>query len=102
MATSGSTRRPSWLRSSASAGLDLRGTHRAHALHSPYWWLKCAVGPRNDDHPAVAKYRKFLEWDIVEQPTSTRVAERLLSPALGKSIVFYGQKPQVASDEVAA
>jgi SAM-dependent methyltransferase len=85
-----------------AAGLDLRGTHRAHALHSPYWWLKCAVGPRNDDHPAVTKYRKFLEWDIVEQPTSTRVAERLLSPALGKSIVFYGQKPLVASDEVAA
>ncbi len=28
-----------------SAGLDLRGHHRAHALHSPYWWLKCAVGP---------------------------------------------------------
>ncbi len=28
-----------------AAGLDLRGHHRAHALHSPYWWLKCAVGP---------------------------------------------------------
>ncbi|MFN3255762.1 MAG: class I SAM-dependent methyltransferase [Ilumatobacter sp.] len=76
-----------------SAGLDLRGTHRAHALHSPYWWLKCAVGPRNDDHALVAKYRSFLEWDIVEQPTSTRLAERVLSPALGKSIVFYGHKP---------
>ncbi|MCH9838758.1 methyltransferase domain-containing protein [bacterium] len=76
-----------------TAGLELRGTHRAHALHSPYWWLKCAVGPRNDDHPMVTKYRKFLEWDIVEQPTSTRVAERVLSPAMGKSIVFYGHKP---------
>ena len=75
-----------------TAGLALDGHHRAHALHSPYWWLKCAVGPRNDDHPAVAKYRQFLEWDIVEQPTSTRVAERVLSPVLGKSIVFYGVK----------
>ena len=28
-----------------SAGLDVDGYHRAHALHSPYWWLKCAVGP---------------------------------------------------------
>ncbi len=27
-----------------TAGLDLQGHHRAHALHSPYWWLKCAVG----------------------------------------------------------
>lgn len=75
-----------------AAGLDLRGTHRAHALHSPYWWLKCAVGPRNDDHALVAKYREFLEWDIVEQPTSTRLVEKVLSPALGKSLVFYAQR----------
>lgn len=76
-----------------SAGLDLRGTHRAHALHSPYWWLKCAVGPGDEFHPLVTTYRKFLEWDIIEQPASTRVADRVLSPVLGKSIVFYGRKP---------
>ena len=29
--------------------------HHAHALHSPYWWLRCAVGPTNDDHPLVAR-----------------------------------------------
>ncbi len=27
-----------------TAGLTLTGSHHAHALHSPYWWLKCAVG----------------------------------------------------------
>ena len=75
-----------------SAGLELQGTHRAHALHSPYWWLKCAVGPHDEDHPLVARYRRFLEWDIMEQPTSTRLAEKALSPVLGKSIVFYGRK----------
>ncbi len=75
-----------------SAGLRLTGSHRAHALHSPYWWLKCAVGPGNDDHPVVVKYREFLEWDIIEQPAAARVADRVLSPALGKSIVFYGTK----------
>jgi SAM-dependent methyltransferase len=75
-----------------TAGLDIDGSHRAHALHSPYWWLKCAVGPRNDDNPAVKKYREFLEWDIIEQPTVTKVADRVLSPVLGKSIVFYGVK----------
>ena len=75
-----------------SAGLDVDGYHRAHALHSPYWWLKCAVGPGDDDHPAVAQYRRFLEWDIIEQPTSTRIAERVLSPVLGKSSVHYGTK----------
>jgi SAM-dependent methyltransferase len=76
-----------------SAGLAVDGYHRAHALHSPYWWLKCAVGPTNDDHPMVTKYRKLLEWDIVEQPASTRIAEKVLSPVLGKSSVHYATKP---------
>ena len=71
------------------AGLDVAGSHHAHALHSPYWWLKCAVGVNDDDHPLVRRYRQFLEWDIVRQPRSTRVAERLLSPVLGKSLVLY-------------
>lgn len=79
-----------------SSGLEVDGYHRAHALHSPYWWLRCAVGPRRDDHPAVVRYRRFLEWDIVEQPASTRLAERLLSPVLGKSSVHYGTKPDAA------
>ena len=78
-----------------SAGLDVDGYHRAHALHSPYWWLKCAVGPTDDDHPAVVKYREFLEWDIVEQPSVTRIADRVLSPVLGKSSVHYATKPEV-------
>ena len=49
-----------------TAGLHDAGSHHAHALHSPYWWLKCAVGVDDDDHPLVARYRRFLEWDIVE------------------------------------
>lgn len=77
-----------------SAGLEVRGSHHAHALHSPYWWLKCAVGPTKNDHPLVAKYRKFLEWDIIEGPTSTRIAEKVLSPLLGKSFIVYSQKPK--------
>lgn len=77
-----------------AAGLEVRGSHHAHALHSPYWWLKCAVGPTKNDHPLVAKYRKFLEWDIIEGPTSTRIAEKVLSPILGKSFIVYSQKPK--------
>ena len=73
-----------------AAGLDVAGSHHAHALHSPYWWLKCAVGVDNDDHPLVRRYRQFLEWDITRRPRSTRVAERVLSPVLGKSLVLYG------------
>ena len=75
-----------------AAGLDVRGTHRAHALHSPYWWLKCAVGPRRDDHRLVRAYKKFLEWDITEQPRSVKVVEKVLSPVMGKSLVVYATK----------
>jgi SAM-dependent methyltransferase len=75
------------------AGLKPGFSHRAHALHTPYWWLKCAVGVTDDDHPAVRAYRKVLEWDIVEAPAATRVADRLLSPVLGKSLVVYAKRP---------
>ena len=68
-------------------------THRAHALHSPYWWLKCAVGVKNDDHPLVKAYLKLLTWDIVEAPALTRTTERILNPVLGKSLVIYADRP---------
>lgn len=76
-----------------TAGLTVRGSHHAHALHSPYWWLKCAVGPRNEDHPLVTKYRKLLEWDIFENPPVMRAAEKFLSPVMGKSFIVYSTKP---------
>jgi len=75
-----------------AAGLTLDGSHRSHALHSPYWWLRCAVGPNNDDHPLVARYRRLLEREIIDQPASLAVVERVLAPVLGKSIVHYGTK----------
>ncbi len=75
-----------------AAGLAVHASHKAHALHSPYWWLRCAVGVDRDDHRLVAAYRRFLEWDIVAGPRSTRVAEKVLSPLLGKSLVLYTRK----------
>lgn len=76
-----------------AAGLRLTGHHHAHALHSPYWWLKCAVGVRNDEHPLVRSYHRLLVWDITSAPPVTRIADRLLNPVLGKSVVLYGTKP---------
>ena len=76
-----------------AAGLEVTGTGFAHALHSPYWWLKCAVGTENDDHPLPKTYHKLLEWDIMKGPWITRTAEKLLNPVLGKSVVFYLRKP---------
>ncbi len=74
-------------------GLHSLSSHHAHALHSPYWWLKCAVGVTREDSKAVNAYRRFLEWDIIKGPRSTRLAERALSPVLGKSLVVYAHKP---------
>jgi SAM-dependent methyltransferase len=76
-----------------TAGLIPGGSHRAHALHSPYWWLRCAVGPRNDTNAAVKAYTKFLEWDIMSAPAVTRLTEKALNPVLGKSLVVYATKP---------
>jgi len=75
------------------AGLRPGNAHHAHALHTPYWWVKCAVGVTNDEHPVVRAYHRLLVWDIVERPLVTRVAERVLSPVMGKSLVVYARKP---------
>jgi SAM-dependent methyltransferase len=81
------------------AGLRPGDAHHAHALHSPYWWLRCAIDPQNsDDHPLVKAYLKLLTWDIVERPLVTRVADKVLNPVLGKSLIVYARKPE--SDEV--
>ena len=77
---------------SASA-LRITGQHRAHGLHSPYWWLRCAVGPAREDHRLVNRYKKLLEWDIVSSPFITRALDSVLSPWLGKSFVVYANKP---------
>ena len=76
-----------------AAGLTVRGEHRAHGLHSPYWWLRCAVGPAREDHRLVNAYKRFLEWDIISAPRLTRTLERLLAPVLGKSYIVYATKP---------
>ena len=75
------------------AGLHPTAAGHAHALHSAYWWLKCAVGPRNDDHWLVKPYNRFLVWDITKKPAVTRITEQLLNPVLGKSLVVYATKP---------
>lgn len=77
------------------AGLDPYGTHHAHALHSPYWWLKCAVGVDNDEALPVKAYHRLLVWDIVRRPLATRLAEQVLNPLIGKSFVAYAAKPHL-------
>lgn len=80
----------------AGAGFSVIGSHRAHALHSPYWWLKCAVGIDNDHHRLVRAYLRLLTWDITEAPRLTRWTEQVLNPVLGKSLVVYADRPGAA------
>jgi SAM-dependent methyltransferase len=75
-------------------GLDHEHTHHAHALHAPFWWLKCAVGVDKPNHPAVTAYHKLLVWDMMSAPWQTRRAEALLNPLIGKSVALYFRKPE--------
>jgi SAM-dependent methyltransferase len=86
------------------AGLVVTGHHHAHALHSPYWWLKCTVGVHDDDHPLARAYHRMLVWDIMRAPAVTRLADRALNPLIGKSVVVYAvrQPARVAAAPVGA
>lgn len=77
-----------------AASLEVRGGHHAHALHSPYWWLKCLFGVDNDAALLPRLYHRLLVYDIMRRPLWTRLPERLLNPVLGKSLVVYLHKPQ--------
>lgn len=74
------------------AGAKRWAAHYAHGLHSPYWWLKCLVGPARDDSGLVNLYHDFLVWDMMKRPKITRVLDDLLNPVLGKSLVLYLRK----------
>jgi SAM-dependent methyltransferase len=77
-----------------SAGMEYVGKDYAHGLHSPYWWVKCAVGVTNDDNPLVKAMHQVLVWDIMKRPLATRLAEKALNPLIGKSLVLYFEKPE--------
>jgi Ni,Fe-hydrogenase I cytochrome b subunit len=75
-----------------AAGLEPYGSHHAHALHAPYWWLRAVVGVKDENHPAVRLYHRLLVWDITAHTPVTRLPEAILNPVLGKSAVLYLRK----------
>lgn len=70
--------------------------HWAHALHSPFWWLKCLLWRRQHESRLVGLYHRLLVWDLLEAPVLTRALERMLNPFLGKSVVMYFEKAVAA------
>jgi SAM-dependent methyltransferase len=82
-----------------SLGLKRWALHYAHSLHTPYWWLKCLLGPDREDAAMVNLYHRFLSWDIMKKPKWVAWMGRLLNPVLGKSLVVYLRKESRAQIE---
>jgi SAM-dependent methyltransferase len=76
-----------------ATGMEETHRHHAHALHAPFWWLKCAVGVGREQHPLVRAYHRLLVWDMMQAPAATRLAEKALDPVIGKSVALYFRKP---------
>ncbi len=74
------------------AGVKKWAVHFAHSFHTPFWWLKCLVGPTRDDSRLVNLYHSFLVWDMMNPTRIMRFLDNLLNPVLGKSVVFYLRK----------
>jgi len=66
--------------------------HWAHALHAPFWWLRCLMWDRQDRSRLVSWYHRLLVWDLMSRPWLTRTLERVLNPVMGKSVVMYFRK----------
>lgn len=63
--------------------------HWAHALHVPYWWLKCLFWKSQDNSCLIKLYHRLLVWDLMQKPWLTQTLEKCLNPVVGKSVVMY-------------
>jgi len=72
-----------------SHGYRIDDSSHEHGLHSPYWWIKCAVGVDDAEQPVVRAYHRLLVWDMFHHPLLTRMLSAVLDPLIGKSLVFY-------------
>ena len=80
---------------STPPGWSSSAHHHAHGLHAPYWWIKCAVGVNNDEHPLVR--RRTTAAGLGHHEAARRrpgSPSALLDPLIGKSVVLYLRKPE--------
>ncbi|MFL0800158.1 MAG: class I SAM-dependent methyltransferase [Agarilytica sp.] len=71
---------------------SFRHQHWAHALHVPYWWLRCAFWKQGENFALSRWYHKLLVWDMLKRPWLTQTLDTLLNPIIGKSVVMYFDK----------
>lgn len=77
-------------------GAIFYGRHWAHALHSPYWWLRCLFWQSQERNWLIKTYHRLLVWDLMQKPWLTQTLEKLLNPIMGKSVVMYFKKSDPA------
>ena len=58
-------------------GLRHYRSHGAHALHVPYWWLRCLFWHRGEDYWPVRQYHRMLVWELMRGPALLRRLDRL-------------------------
>lgn len=71
--------------------MGFKHTHKywAHALHTPFWWLKCLWWDSQDSSRTIKFYHRLLVWDLMHKPWITQTLEKMLNPLLGKSVVMH-------------
>ena len=73
-------------------GFQFYHRHWAHALHAPFWWLKCLFWKTQESNFLIRQYHRLLVWDLLQRPRTTQVLEQALNPVVGKSVVMYFRK----------
>ena len=75
-----------------SHGLILKNKHSAHALHSPYWWLRSLFFEKGELFFPTRKYKALMDWQLLKGAEWTTSLEAIFNPFLGKSNVYYFEK----------
>jgi len=73
-------------------GLKVYATRRKHAIHTPYWLLRCLFGLKRENALVPRLYHDFLVWDIRTGTRPVRLLDDALNHFIAKSIVFYAHK----------
>lgn len=73
------------------AGFRPFALRHKHALHSPYWLLRCLLGLRREQAPLVRAYRWLLERQITRGSLFMARVEAAADFAFPKSIVLYAR-----------
>lgn len=76
----------------AGAGFISCERARAHALDTPYWWLRCLAERFPAFSGPARRYKAFLDGSLARPTAFSLFGEKALRPLLAKSRVLYLKK----------